>query len=81
MAALTHATVERRAADGFAERVQEAGLAFVGPTPDQLRAFGEKHTARAAATRRLREGSRSPSGWKNISWFMPRHDACRCQSQ
>lgn len=33
----------------FAERVQAAGMTFVGPTPDQLRAFGEKHTARAAA--------------------------------
>ncbi|MET1037607.1 MAG: urea carboxylase [Aeromicrobium sp.] len=33
----------------FAERVEAAGLAFVGPTPDQLRTFGAKHTARAAA--------------------------------
>ncbi|MBZ5739345.1 urea carboxylase [Nocardioides mangrovi] len=33
----------------FAERVEAAGLAFVGPTPDQLRVFGTKHTARAAA--------------------------------
>ncbi|MFC4397301.1 urea carboxylase [Arthrobacter sedimenti] len=33
----------------FAEAVQAAGLVFVGPTPDQLRIFGTKHTARDAA--------------------------------
>lgn len=33
----------------FAAAVQAAGLAFAGPTPDQLRQFGTKHTARAAA--------------------------------
>jgi urea carboxylase len=33
----------------FAAAVEDAGLAFVGPTPDQLRVFGTKHTARAAA--------------------------------
>ncbi|MDQ3402245.1 MAG: carbamoyl phosphate synthase, partial [Actinomycetota bacterium] len=27
----------------FAESVEAAGLAFVGPTPDQLRVFGAKH--------------------------------------
>ena len=34
----------------FAERVEAAGLAFIGPTPEQMRAFGLKHTARALAT-------------------------------
>ncbi|MEV6304840.1 urea carboxylase [Actinoplanes sp. NPDC051861] len=34
---------------GFATRVEATGLAFVGPTPDQLRTFGDKHTAREAA--------------------------------
>lgn len=34
----------------FADAVQRAGLTFVGPTPEQLRVFGTKHTARAAAT-------------------------------
>ncbi|OZM82055.1 urea carboxylase [Pseudonocardia sp. MH-G8] len=34
---------------GFAAEVESAGLAFVGPTPEQLRIFGTKHTARAAA--------------------------------
>ena len=34
---------------GFARRVEDAGLAFVGPTPGQLESFGLKHTARALA--------------------------------
>ncbi|BBY16853.1 urea carboxylase [Mycolicibacterium litorale] len=33
----------------FAEAVEAAGMTFVGPTPEQLRVFGTKHTARAAA--------------------------------
>lgn len=33
----------------FAEACEAAGLAFVGPTPQQLRTFGLKHTARALA--------------------------------
>ena len=33
----------------FARAAEEAGLAFVGPTPAQLEVFGAKHTARAAA--------------------------------
>ena len=33
----------------FAEACEAAGLAFVGPTPAQLRTFGLKHTARALA--------------------------------
>jgi urea carboxylase len=33
----------------FASAVEAAGMAFVGPTPHQLRVFGTKHTARAAA--------------------------------
>src|SRR6185436_7406692 len=35
----------------FAARCETAGIAFIGPTPDQIRAFGLKHTARALATR------------------------------
>ncbi|WP_339526330.1 urea carboxylase [Pseudomonas sp. EA_35y_Pfl2_R111] len=31
----------------FAEACEAAGIAFVGPTPEQLRVFGLKHTARA----------------------------------
>ena len=34
---------------GFAEACEAAGLVFIGPTPDQMRAFGLKHTARALA--------------------------------
>jgi urea carboxylase len=33
----------------FAEDCEQRGLAFVGPTPAQMRAFGLKHTARALA--------------------------------
>jgi urea carboxylase len=33
----------------FAEACEQAGIAFVGPTPEQLRLFGLKHTARALA--------------------------------
>jgi urea carboxylase len=33
----------------FAEAVEAAGLVFVGPTAEQLRIFGTKHTAREAA--------------------------------
>ncbi|TVT59015.1 MAG: urea carboxylase [Azoarcus sp. PHD] len=33
----------------FAERCEAAGIAFIGPTPEQLRVFGLKHTARALA--------------------------------
>ncbi len=35
----------------FATRCEAAGIAFIGPTPDQIRAFGLKHTARALATK------------------------------
>ncbi|WP_460135784.1 urea carboxylase [Pseudomonas sp. S1_E04] len=33
----------------LAEACEAAGIAFVGPTPEQLRVFGLKHTARALA--------------------------------
>ncbi len=33
----------------FAEACEAEGIAFVGPTPEQLRVFGLKHTARALA--------------------------------
>ncbi|MFJ2536125.1 urea carboxylase [Pseudomonas sp. NPDC087614] len=33
----------------FAEACQAQGIAFIGPTPEQLRVFGLKHTARALA--------------------------------
>ncbi len=44
----------------FAEACEAAGIAFVGPTPEQLRLFGLKHTARALARQHgvpLLEGS------------------------
>jgi urea carboxylase len=34
---------------GFAEDCAAAGIAFIGPSPDQMRAFGLKHTARDLA--------------------------------
>jgi urea carboxylase len=34
---------------GFAESCEAAGIAFIGPTPQQMRDFGLKHTARALA--------------------------------
>jgi urea carboxylase len=34
---------------GFAEACEAAGIAFIGPTPSQMRDFGLKHTARALA--------------------------------
>jgi urea carboxylase len=33
----------------FAEACERAGMAFIGPTPEQMRAFGLKHTARERA--------------------------------
>lgn len=36
---------------GFAARLAEAGVAFIGPRPEQIRAFGLKHTARELAER------------------------------
>ncbi|MEQ1630246.1 MAG: biotin carboxylase N-terminal domain-containing protein, partial [Gallionella sp.] len=33
----------------FAEQCAAAGIAFIGPTPDQMRRFGLKHTAREIA--------------------------------
>ncbi|MEC5217072.1 urea carboxylase [Actimicrobium sp. GrIS 1.19] len=35
---------------GFVDACDAAGLAFIGPTPQQMRMFGLKHTARALAT-------------------------------
>ncbi|HEX3731191.1 MAG TPA: biotin carboxylase N-terminal domain-containing protein, partial [Opitutaceae bacterium] len=34
---------------GFAEACAQAGIAFIGPTAEQMRAFGLKHAARALA--------------------------------
>jgi urea carboxylase len=36
----------------FAEACEVAGIAFIGPAPDQMRAFGLKHTARDLAEQR-----------------------------
>ncbi len=33
----------------FAERCQQAGIVFIGPSPEQLRSFGSKHIAREIA--------------------------------
>jgi urea carboxylase len=34
---------------GFAEQCAQAGVVFIGPTPEQMRRFGLKHTARELA--------------------------------
>jgi len=36
----------------FAAQCESAGLVFIGPTPDNIRAFGLKHTARELANAR-----------------------------
>lgn len=36
---------------GFAEACERSGLIFIGPTPEQMRKFGLKHTAREIAGR------------------------------
>lgn len=36
---------------GFAEACEQAGIAFIGPTPAQMRDFGLKHTARSLASK------------------------------
>ncbi len=38
----------------FAEACDAAGIAFIGPTPEQMRDFGLKHTARALAREQRR---------------------------
>jgi urea carboxylase len=38
----------------FAEQCAEAGVVFIGPTPDQMRRFGLKHTAREIAASVIR---------------------------
>ena len=35
---------------GFVEAVEAAGLVFLGPTPQQMKVFGLKHSARALAS-------------------------------
>jgi urea carboxylase len=35
---------------GFAEACEKAGVVFIGPTPEQMRLFGLKHTARSIAS-------------------------------
>ncbi|WP_374410423.1 urea carboxylase [Hydrogenophaga sp.] len=37
---------------GFAQACEDAGIAFIGPAPEQMRAFGLKHTARDLAEQR-----------------------------
>ena len=51
---------------GFAAAVEEAGLRFCGPSPDQIRAFGRKDAARALAPWGM--GKRDLVS--NVNWFM-----------
>ena len=47
----------------FVEACEAAGLAFIGPTPEQMRVFGLKHTARALATERVCHCYPAPGCW------------------
>lgn len=47
----------------FARRCEDAGIVFVGPTPEQLELFGAKHTARAAAEAAGCRWRRGPGCW------------------
>ena len=40
---------------GFAERLAERGVVFIGPRPEHIRRFGLKHEARAIAKRAGRQ--------------------------
>ena len=50
----------------FAEACEAAGLAFVGPTPQQLRTFGLKHTARARRRRRAFRCWKAANCWPTV---------------
>ena len=50
---------------GFAEACDATGIAFIGPTPAQMRAFGLKHTARAIA---------AEAAYADAAWHRPAGD-------
>ncbi|MFA1259999.1 biotin carboxylase N-terminal domain-containing protein [Xanthomonas axonopodis pv. fascicularis] len=55
----------------FAEQCAEAGVVFVGPTPEQVRRFGLKHTARDRRGR-----------WRAAdTWHRPAAKSGRCESR
>jgi len=56
---------------GFAERCESLGIAFIGPTPQQMRDFGLKHTARALAEKMVSRCCRVPVYWPGLK--MPKH--------
>ena len=47
----------------FAERVQQAGLRFIGPTPESLRIVGDKDSAIALAKALIFPPSRATMAW------------------
>lgn len=62
----------------FSRRVREAGLTFVGPTPDHLALFGDKSAARALAERcgvPVAAGTHAPTSLAEARAFVRAHGA------
>ena len=74
----TRATASWRRTPRFARRCAEAGLTFVGPSPEALELFGDKVRARALAVRAGRAG-RAAGSPSRSTWRWPRRSWPRCR--